>query len=383
MNGRALWLERLPAWPLLCTLALTLVGLLFIGSATADDPRFGAQQGRQALFALCSAGLGAVLLCVPYALVLRTAWFWYGVATVALLGLPWFAPELNGSRRWYALPGFSIQPSEFAKLGVVLALAHWLRWKPRAKALHGLWLPALIAAVPAGLVLIEPDLGSSLVFAPIVVAMCYAAGSSRRSLAVAGLVAILVAAFGWFHLHDYQQERVLTWWQHWGWDEASLEQPEVRQLLRKAGYQPWQALIALGGGGLRGFGVGQGPQNRYDFLTYRSEDYVFAVVGEEIGWLGAALLLLLVLGLVFGLLGIAARTRERFGRLCCVGVATWIGAQSLLHVAVCSWLLPATGLPLPFVSYGGSSMLATSLGVALCVNIGARAEPVLGADGYT
>lgn len=376
------WLERLPAWPLLCALALALVGLVFIGSATADDPVFGAQQGRQALFALCSAGVGGVLLWVPYTVVLRTAWFWYAVAVGALLGLPWFAPELNGSRRWYSLPGFSIQPSEFAKLAVVLALAHWLRFRPRVGAFHGLWVPAAIAAVPAGLVFLEPDLGSALVFAPIVVAMCYAAGSSRRSLAVAALVGALGVVVGFFQLHEYQHERIATWWQHWQWDEASLDTPEVRGLLRRAGYQPWQALIALGGGGLTGFGIGQGPQNRYDFLTYRSEDYVFAVIGEELGWLGALLVVGLVLGLVLGLLDIAARTRERFGRLVCVGVATWLGAQALLHVAVCSWLLPATGLPLPLVSYGGSSMLATGLAVALCANIGARAEPVLGADGF-
>ena len=133
---------------------------------------------------------------------------------------------------------------------------------------------------------------------------------------------------------------------------------------------------------MTGFGIGQGPQNRYDFLPYRSEDYVFAVVGEETGWLGCLGVLGLVGALVFGLLGVAMRTRERFGRLCCVGVATWIGAQSLCHVAVCGWLAPSTGLPMPLLSYGGSSTLATLLGVALCLNVAARREPILAGDGF-
>src|SRR5690606_10965480 len=102
---------------------------------------------------------------------------------------------------------------------------------------------------------------------------------------------------------------------------------------------------------------GLGPQNRYDFLPYRSEDYLFAVIGEESGFLGCVLVLGLITVLVLGLLAIAMRTRERFGRLVCVGVAAWLGAQSLFHVAVCGWLLPCTGLPLPLLSYGGSSAL--------------------------
>jgi rod shape determining protein RodA len=147
-------------------------------------------------------------------------------------------------------------------------------------------------------------------------------------------------------------------------------------------YQPWQSLIALGGGGFTGHGLGQGPQNRYDFLPYRSADYVFAVVGEETGWLGCAGVLTLHGLLVYGLLAIAHKTRERFGRLLCVGTAAWLGSQTLIHAAVCGWMVPATGLPMPLISYGGSSTLAVVLGIALCLNVGARREPVLAGDGY-
>ncbi|MBX3463340.1 MAG: FtsW/RodA/SpoVE family cell cycle protein [Planctomycetes bacterium] len=381
--GRFEVLRRVDGWLVLCTAALALCGLVFIGSATRDDALFAAQQTRQALFLACGAGVGFFLLLPHYVHVLRGAWVLYGVAVLALAGLPWFAPILNGARRWYALPGFSIQPSEFAKLAVVVALAALLRFKDRARTFDGLVVPMLVAAVPAVLILRQPDLGSALVFGPVLLAMCYAAGAPARSvLAVLGLGAAVAVVAYLVGLHAYQQERVDVWLRHWGWTEELLHTAKVRDDLRGAAYQPWQALIALGGGGLTGFGIGEGPQNRYDFLPYRSEDYVFAVVGEEVGWLGCLVVLGLVAGLVFGLLSLAMRTRERFGRLCCVGVATWIGAQSLCHVAVCGWLVPATGLPMPLLSYGGSSTLATLLGIALCLNVGARREPILAADGY-
>lgn len=376
-------LANVPGGLVLCVAALALCSLVFIGSATADDPRFGGQQTRQALFLLCGAGFGFFLLLPHYVHVMRAAWPAYGLAVLALAGLPWFAPEINGTRRWYAFPGFSIQPSEFAKLAVVLAVAALLRFKTRARTFDGLIVPILVTSVPALLILRQPDLGSALVFGPVLLAMCYAAGASLRSiLLVSALGAALGVVASFTLLHGYQQTRIDVWLAHWSWNDANLETQAVREMLRGPAYQPWQALIALGGGGLTGFGIGEGPQNRYDFLPYRSEDYVFAVVGEETGWLGCLVVLTLVLGLVLGILAVAMRTRERFGRLVCVGVATWIGAQTLIHVAVCGWLVPAKGLPMPLLSYGGSSSLATMLGIALCLNIGARREPILAADGF-
>jgi rod shape determining protein RodA len=314
---------------------------------------------------------------------MRGAWFFYGVAVLALLALPFFAPSINGARRWYAFPGFSIQPSEFAKIAVVLALAALLRFKTRAKTFEGLIVPMLVAAVPALLIMKQPDLGSSLVFGPVLLAMCYAAGASARSILLLLLIASGVMVFAFFYLmHDYQVERVTMYGHHFSWNESNLNTHAVQEMIRGKGYQGWQALIAMGSGGWMGFGIGLGPQNRYDFLPYRSEDYVFAVVGEESGYLGCLLVLGLIAALVLGLINIAIRTRERFGRLVCVGVAAWLGSQSLFHVAVCGWLVPSTGLPLPLLSYGGSSTLAMILALAICLNIGARREPILSGDGF-
>jgi rod shape determining protein RodA len=366
----------------LAAAALCLCGVVFIGSATRDDARFAGQQARQALFVACGFGIGFFLL-PHYVHVLRLAWIGYGGALLALAGLPFFAPEINGARSWYAFPGFSIQPSEFAKLAVVLALATLLRFKGRAHTFDGLIVPACVVAVPVALVLRQPDLGSALVFGPVLLAMCYAAGASARSILTLLAIGVGVMVLAYVEvLHDYQKTRIAVWLDHWSWHDGNLDSHNVRDALRGPGFQPWQALIALGGGGAFGFGIGEGPQNRYDFLPYRSEDYLFAVVGEEVGWVGGAVVLGIVGALVWGLLAIAQRTRERFGRLVCVGVATWLGTQSLLHVAVCGWLVPATGLPMPLLSAGGSSTIAALLAIALCLNIGARREPILAADGF-
>jgi len=376
-------LQRVSPWPLLAAAALALCGLTFIGSATNDDALFAMQRSRQSLFLACSAGLGFFLLLPHYVHFMRASWVLYGGSILALVGLFFFAPEINGSRRWYPMPGFSIQPSEFAKLAVVMALAALLRFKNRARTFDGLIVPMLVAGVPALLIMRQPDLGSSLVLGPVLLAMCYAAGAPARSILVVLGIGSVVAIVGYFFLHPYQQIRVDVWLEHWTWNESNLGESAVRDRLRGAAYQPWQALIALGGGGLSGFGLGRGPQNLYDFLPYRSEDYVFAVVGEETGWVGCVVVITLVMGLVLALLYTAHRTRERFGKLVCVGVATWIGAQSLMHIAVCGWLVPATGLPMPLVSYGGSSALATIMAIALCANIGSRKEPILAGDGYS
>lgn len=370
-------------WLVLVTAATCLCGLVFIASATQDDVQFEHQQGKQLLFVVCSLGIGFFCLLPHYVHVLRLAWPLYGLMLVLLAGLFVFGSTRNGSTRWYAFPGFTIQPSEFAKLAVVIALAALLRFKSRARAFDGLVVPMLVTAAPALLILRQPDLGSTLVLGPVLLAMCHAAGAPLRSIVLVLLLAAAGAFLAYFTvMQDYQVERVQVWLQHWTWTPERLQEPEVVNHLRGPGYQPWQALIALGGGGALGFGIARGPQNRYDFLPYRSEDYVFAVVGEEAGFLGCTALLLLFVALVLGLLHIANRTRERFGRLLCVGVATWIGGQALLHAAVCGWLLPATGLPMPLVSYGGSSTLAAVLGIALCLNVGARPEPVLAADGF-
>ena len=372
-------------WLVLLAGSIASIGVLFVHSATIGT-EFESLASRQVLFLCAGVVVGAVVLLVPYVRVLRAAWPIYALALASLVGVLWFGAVINGARRWFRLPGagFLLQPSEFAKIGVVIALAAWFRFRDKAGLRDGVLIPALITAVPVALVFRQPDFGSSLVFWPILFAICHAAGVPGKRLAAFAGLGILLLVVAWFTvLHDYQKERVLVWLAHFGWDRAEIDgDPAVRAVLHDKGYQPWQALIAIGSGGLTGYGYMQGPQSRFDFLPYRAGDYIFAVIVEELGLLGASGVLLIYLAMVLAILRIAMRTRERFGRLVAVGIAAWLGAQGFLHVAVCAWVLPSTGLPMPLVSQGGSVTLAASLGLALVLNVAARREPVLGPDGY-
>jgi len=373
-------------WLVLVSLSLVLVGLVFIHSATRYDPLFVGQHNRQALFVLVSAGLGGILVLIPYPRIMRFVWLIYAGVVVALLLIPVFGTTINGARRWFMLPGFAIQPSEFAKLAVIFALAAWLRFRSEGRLFDNVLMPMVIAFVPAFLVMRQPDLGSAMVFCPIAVVMAYSGGARVRHLLWLGLLGVVAALFAYFFLlQDYQLERISAWQGHFGWNPevaVGAEREEIQNLIRGPAYQPWQSLIAIGSGGWIGFGIGDGPQNRYDFVPYRNADYIFSVVAEETGLLGVIGLMFLQGALVLILLRIASRSRERFGRILVVGIAAFLGAQTLMHIAVCSWLVPSTGLPLPLMSYGGSSTMVTVLALAMALNVGARRQPVVASDAF-
>ncbi len=385
-------LARVNWWLVLIVATICSISVMFLQSATSTgDEGFRAQPMKQTLFLCISALVGLGIVLVPYARIMRSAWTVYGIVLVALLLLPFFGPLINGARRWYYILGIGVQPSEFAKLAVIMVLASWLRFRNKARTMEGLVIPIVITAVPVLLIFKQPDLGSSLVFWPVLLAMCYVAGTPRKQLGwlfAIGCVGLLVAALTVSDLlHDYQKMRLSVWADHFTWTQSDISgvgerSREIQTQLRGDAYQPWQSLIAIGSGGWTGFGVGQGPQNQFDFLPYRSVDYIFAVICEEAGLLGALGLMAFQLLLVGTILGIGMRSRERFGRLVAVGVATYLGTQTLLHIAVCVWLVPATGLPMPLVSYGGSSTLVAISAIALVINVGARREPVLSADGF-
>ena len=378
-------------WLVLVTVALAVAGLMAIHSATLDDTNFSGHATKQSVYLLIGTCVAAALWLVSLKRLHASVWWIYAAVVVSLLLLPFLGSQLNGARRWYRIPGlFGVQPSEFAKLAVVLALAGWYRLRGPLKEgdVGGrrwapLWGALLLTAVPALLIFRQPDLGSSLVFWPVLFAVSYAAGVPAKRLGWLGLAGLGLFVVAWFLvLHDYQKMRVLVWMQHFTWDAEALGRPDVQAVLRAEGYQPWQALIAIGSGGWSGFGYLEGPQSRFDFLPYRDGDYVFAVVAEELGLLGSWCVLALIAIQIMLLFAAADRTRERFGRLVLVGVGTWIGAQTLMHVAVCTWLAPATGLPMPFVSHGGSSAVALLLAVGVCVNVTSRRSPVLSGDGF-
>jgi rod shape determining protein RodA len=275
---------------------------------------------------------------------------------------------INGSQSWLRLGGLSIQPSEFAKLAVVIGMALVLaeraegRWRARVGMVEvGVML--VIAGVPAVLILAQPDLGTMLVLTATVFGVLAASGAARRWLvllvvtAVGAAGAALVAGL----LKAYQVDRFLA-----------FVNPDLDP--RGAGYNVEQARIAIGNGGVLGQGLFHGSQTRAGFVPEQQTDFVFTVAGEELGLLGAALLIALLGLVLWRALVIARRAEDVFGRVAAAGIACWFGFQAFQNVGMCLGIMPVTGVPLPFVSYGGSSLFASLLAVGLLQNIHLRAH---------
>ena len=273
---------------------------------------------------------------------------------------------INGSRSWIQLAGMSIQPSELAKLAVVIGMALVVAERAEGRRRRTVdWvdvsLMLLIAAVPASLIMLQPDLGTMLVLAATVFGVLAASGAPRRWLALlaGGGIATAAAAVWAGLLEDYQVDRFLA-----------FTDPDLDPL--GAGYNTEQARIAVGNGGLFGEGLFGGSQTRSGFVPEQHTDFIFTVAGEELGLVGAGVLIALLGVVVWRALVIASRTDDVFGRIAAAGIACWLGFQAFQNVGMCLGIMPVTGVPLPFVSYGGSSMFAVMLAVGLLQNIHLR-----------
>ncbi|MEI2716193.1 MAG: rod shape-determining protein RodA [Candidatus Nanopelagicales bacterium] len=345
-------------WVLLASaLALSLLGCVLVASASAATTG-GAPAKRQFLSVLAAVILAyAVSRVEPRSL---RAWspVLYLVAMAGLL-LP-FTPlgvEIAGAQAWVSLPlGFTVQPSEFAKLALICALATTLAVGPRDQAIgNDVVVRALaLAALPLALVLVGNDTGSAMIITGIVAAIMLIAGVSWRWLAGLGgaAVAVAVAAISLGLLADYQMQRLLAFLDPtadpWG-----------------SGLNTLQARVAVGSGGVTGRGLFDGPQTQGGFVPVNDSDFVFTVAAEELGLLGALVLLALLAVLLWRGLRIAFDARDMFGRLIAVGVVAWFALQAFENIGMNLGVMPVTGVTLPFVSYGGSSMIAAWLGVGL------------------
>ncbi len=287
----------------------------------------------------------------------------YGLSVCALLMVPVAGAMRLGATRWLSVFGFSIQPAELAKVATVLVLAQDLSAQPSPLPPRALARSALIAGIPAALIFLQPDLGSASVLAAIWLGLVAVAGLSRRTWIRLGVTLVVAAPIGWHLLKDYQRDRLLVFLNP-QWDPLG------------AGYTIIQSIIAIGSGGLRGRGWFAGTQNQLSFLPERHSDFIFSVIGEEWGWLGCVLVVGLFGVLLRGIARVAASTTDPHGRLLAAGIFIWLAYQACVNLGMVMGLLPVVGVPLPLMSYGGSSMVGVwaAVGVLQSIRRAAAAE---------
>jgi cell division protein FtsW (lipid II flippase) len=351
-------------WGLLAAAA----GLLALGwCGIARSEELGDGTGRylcqQVVWSLVAVAAGWLMLLPSYRVISRYTYAVFAVA-IALLVAVYFFPTVHGTHRWLRVGRVGLQPSEFAKVAFVLALARYLMYRDNYRRLRGLLVPLALALVPLVLILREPDLGTSLVFLPVLFAMLYAAGARQRDLVALALCGVAALPVLWTQMSGEQRSRVTALFEQTGPGEKPTDD----------GYHLFQAkqMLALGGkwGSLL---AGEPVDDRAVYhLPEDHTDFVFVVIIERLGWLGALAVLSLEGIVVIRSLMIAEVTREPFGRLAALGLATLVGVQTIINTAMTVGLLPITGLSLPLVSYGGSGLLAHGILLGLLVNIALR-----------
>ena len=357
------WARRVPWSILALAVPLVLVGWLGLERCEELSGGSGRVLRQQMVWsALAAAAMLAVTL-PSYRVLCRWTYLIFAVSLV-LLVLVYFFPAINGARRWIRLGPVGFQPSEFAKIAFVLALSRYLMYRDNYRRLKGLLPPLGIAVLPVLLILREPDLGTALVFLPVLFLMLFVAGARRIDLASLMLLGVLGAPLLWSQMSLEQKSRVT----------ALLEQPEPGGIVDGDSYHLYQAkqMIALGGGwGSLVLGQTVDDSGAYRLPEARS-DFILCVLTERMGLPGVAAVLGLFVLLAWRGLAVARATREPFGRLVAAGLVALLCVQVLINTAMTVGLLPITGLSLPLVSYGGSGLLAQGLVLGLLLNIGMR-----------
>ncbi len=351
------------------TLAFTLLIIAFsivlLYSATAE--RTEGPSGMH-MKQLVWAGMGLLVMfaviCVDYQTLCRYAYVWYAALLVGLLLVLLFGRVVNGSQRWLVLGPWHFQTSELAKPIIILVLARYFtEHTPSGSTLltwRDLGLPVLVVVLPFVLIVKQPNLSTATVLVVILGAMVATIGLQGKTLFTLLFLGVGALPVGWlFLLKEYQRARLFT---------LLNPQPD----LLGAGYHGWQSKIAIGSGGLWGKGLLAGTQSRLSFLPERHTDFIFAVLAEEVGFVGVVLLLGLFGALLVHGFTIAYRARDRLGALVATGVVTMLAVQFFLNIGMTIGLVPIIGLPLPLMSYGGSSLLMTFLCLGMLMNVRMR-----------
>jgi rod shape determining protein RodA len=355
----------------LVTSAILVIGTLLVWSSTSSNEALTHGHGtaylqRHLANIVIGLGLGCAVLFTDHRWVRILTPLVYVGSVVGLVLVLVMGSTINGSRSWLIVGGMSLQPAEFAKLAVVVGMALLVAERVEGSRRRQVGtvevvLMLAIAGLPALLILLQPDLGTMLVLSATVFGVLAVSGAPRRwltAMVATGVVgATLVVSLG--ILKTYQVNRFMA-----------FTNPDLDP--RGAGYNTTQARIAIGNGGLFGQGLFGGSQTKSGFVPEQHTDFVFTVAGEELGLLGAGVLIALFAVLLWRALLIATRAEDMFGRLAAAGIACWFGFQTFQNIGMCLGIMPVTGVPLPLVSYGGSSMFASLIGVGLLLNIQRR-----------
>jgi rod shape determining protein RodA len=351
---------------------LLFVGTLLVWAATRDWYIRNGLDGqyylkRHIINILIGLVLAYGVTVIDYRLLRAyTPFLWgAGVLGLVIVLIPGLGAEINGAKAWIALPGgFQIQPAELAKIAIIIGMSMILSERSHdsdGPTTRDVLQAIAVAAIPVLLIILQPDMGTVLIISAAVVTIVAVSGVPARW--VTGL--LFIAVLGGFVavkagvISEYQVNRLQTF-------------VDPTADTQGAGYQLRQARITVGSGGLIGTGLFNGPQTNGRFVPEQQTDFIFTVAGEELGFIGSGAILILYLILLMRGFSIARRTNDPFGRLVCTGVVAWFAFQIFENIGMTLGLMPMTGVPLPFLSYGGSSMFATLIGIGLLQNVHAR-----------
>jgi rod shape determining protein RodA len=359
-------LKNLDITLVVSVLLLLGISLIVISSAThvttaTEDPYWFLQ--RQSIFTVVNILLIVFILSFDYHTFAKYAGVLYWFSVISLLAVRLVGQTALGAQRWIQIGPITLQPSEFAKIIIIITLAKMLENR-KLETLKDLLPVALHVGIPFALILVQPDLGTSLVFIAITVGMVFMAGI--RTKLFVGIIAsgLAVLPIFWQFLHDYQKKRLLV-----------FIDPNIDPL--GSGYHIIQSKIAIGSGMLFGKGLFNGSQSQLDFLPENHTDFIFAVIGEELGFIGAALILLMYFVVVYRGIKIAGEARDDYGTLLATGVTSMLLFHILVNVGMTAGIMPVTGIPLPFMSYGVSALTKNMVGIGILLNVYMRRQKIM------
>lgn len=335
---------------------LSLLGLMMMVSAGGGDWKELAKP--QLVKVVIGGSLMMGIAMLPMRLIYRSAYLTYALLLLTLIAVDVAGHIGMGAQRWIRFAGYNIQPSEFMKLAVILAVARYYHnvLQDDIGSLKTLFVPMVIIMLPAVLILRQPNLGTAVITVGMGIIMLFFAGVWLRYFIIGLLAIAATAPVGWHFLHDYQKQRVLT-----------FLNPEQDPL--GAGYNILQSQIAIGSGGFWGKGFLNGTQGQLNFLPEKHTDFIFTMFAEEWGFAGGIFLLGLYGLLLTSGMVLTAKSRSVFGRLIAAGITAMLFLHIFINIAMVMGLLPVVGLPLPFLSYGGSITLTILVGMGLLINV--------------